>query len=174
MLFLNQGLEERGIDAEYLITNGNEAGADPCGLHSPSLADQPELKVIIIYVEAIADLPKFKPACRLARAAAQGGSWRSSSANLKSAARRPWRIPARSPERPRRSTRSPANSESFRAGTLDDAVEITELLVHISAPGFGLRLGAITLSGALRGCCIRRRDQQSAIFCRLRRRPRPS
>jgi acetyltransferase len=40
-----------------------------------------------------------------------------------------------------------------RADTLDDAVEITELLVHTGAPG-GRRLGAVTLSGAYRGLLL--------------------
>ena len=41
----------------------------------------------------------------------------------------------------------------IRADTLDDAVEITELLVHTGAPA-GRRLGAMTLSGAFRGLLL--------------------
>jgi len=41
----------------------------------------------------------------------------------------------------------------IRAETLDDAVEITELLVHTGAPT-GRRLGAVTLSGAFRGMLL--------------------
>src|SRR5258708_13936605 len=41
----------------------------------------------------------------------------------------------------------------IRADTLDDAVEITELLVHTGAPP-GHRLGAVTLSGAYRGLLL--------------------
>jgi acyl-CoA synthetase (NDP forming) len=41
----------------------------------------------------------------------------------------------------------------IRADTLDDAVEVTELLVHTGAPA-GRRLGAITLSGAFRGLIL--------------------
>ncbi len=40
-----------------------------------------------------------------------------------------------------------------RAETLDDAVELTELLVHTGAPT-GRRLGAVTLSGAFRGMLL--------------------
>jgi acetyltransferase len=68
MLFLNQALEERGMDAAYLITNGNEAGLTLAD-YVAFFADQADLKVIIVYIEAIADLEKFKAACRLARAA---------------------------------------------------------------------------------------------------------
>jgi acetyltransferase len=41
----------------------------------------------------------------------------------------------------------------IRADTLDDAVEVTELLAHTGAPA-GARLGAITLSGAFRGLIL--------------------
>ncbi len=148
MLFLNQALEERGMDAAYLITNGNEAGLTLAD-YVAFFADQPELKVVIIYIEAVADLEKFKVACRHARAAGKsiiavklGQSERGRNAAMAH-------------------TGSLAGAtEAFdavagelgviRAETLDDAVEITELLVHADAP-VGRRLGAITLSGALRG-----------------------
>jgi acyl-CoA synthetase (NDP forming) len=148
MLFLNQALEERGMDADYLITNGNEAGLALAD-YIAFFAGEPDLKVIIIYVEAIAGLDRFKAACRLARAAGKsiiavklGQSERGRSAAMAH-------------------TGSLAGAtEAFdavagelgviRADTLDDAVEIAELLVHSVAP-VGRRLGAITLSGALRG-----------------------
>src|SRR5246127_3570977 len=55
MIFLNAALEERGMNAEYLITSGNEAGL---GIpdYIAFFSDQPELKVIIVYIEAIADV----------------------------------------------------------------------------------------------------------------------
>ncbi len=148
MLFTNQALEERGIGASYLITSGNEAG-----LSIPDylafFADQPELKVIITYIEAIADVEKFKAACRCAREAGK------SIVAVKLGRSENGRIAAMA------HTASLAGSlEAFdavaddigviRAETLDDAVEIAELLAHTGAPK-GRRLGAITLSGALRG-----------------------
>src|SRR5579864_1179825 len=68
LIYMNVALEERGIAAEYLITSGNEAGL---GIpdYVAFFADQPELKVIILYIEAITDLAKFKAACRMARKA---------------------------------------------------------------------------------------------------------
>src|SRR5438477_12940912 len=68
MIFINSALEERGIFAEYLITSGNEAGLSVPD-YIAYFADQPELKVIIVYVEAISDVAKFRAACALARAA---------------------------------------------------------------------------------------------------------
>src|SRR5207244_12969681 len=41
----------------------------------------------------------------------------------------------------------------IRADTLDDVVEVAELLAHTGAPP-GRRLGAITLSGAFRGLLL--------------------
>ena len=148
MIFLNAALEERGMIAEYLITSGNEAG-----LSIPDyiafFADQPELKAIIIYIEAISDLEKFKAACRHARDAGKaiialklGTSERGRSAAMAHTASLAGTIEA--------FDAVAGELGVVRADTLDDAVEITELVVHTGAPG-GRRLGAITLSGAFRG-----------------------
>lgn len=148
MLFLNQALEERGINAAYLITNGNEAGLTLAD-YIAFFADQPDLKVIIIYVEAIAGLQKFKAACRLARTAGKsiiavklGRSERGRSAAMAHTGSLAGAAEA--------FDAVAADIGVIRAETLDDAVEIAELLVHAGAP-VGRRLGAITLSGALRG-----------------------
>jgi acetyltransferase len=148
MLFLNHALDERGISAEYLITSGNQAGL---GIpdYIAFFADQPELKVIILYIEAITDLEKFKAACRLARNAGKA------LVAIKLGQSESGRTAAMA------HTGSLAGAmEAFdavagelgvvRANTLDDAIEITELLAHTGAPA-GRRLGAITLSGAFRG-----------------------
>src|SRR6202165_670881 len=68
MIFINAALEERGIWAEYLITSGNEAGLSVPD-YVAFFAGEPELKVIIVYVEAMADPENFAAACRLARIA---------------------------------------------------------------------------------------------------------
>ena len=54
----------------------------------------------------------------------------------------------------------------MRADTLDDAVEISELLVHTGAPG-GRRLGAITLSGAFRGLLYDAAERNGLQFPKL-------
>jgi acetate---CoA ligase (ADP-forming) len=151
MIFINQALEERGVYAEYLITSGNEAGLSIAD-YIAFFADQPELKVIIIYIEAIADLAKFKAACALARGAGKA------IVAVKLGTSESGRTAALA------HTGSLAGAmEAFdavagelgvvRADTLDDAVEITELLAHTGAPA-GRRLGAITLSGAFRGLLL--------------------
>lgn len=151
MIFINAALEERGIFAEYLITSGNEAGLSVPD-YVAFFAEQPELKVIIIYVEAVANVAKFAAACRVARAAGKA------IVAVKLGQSEAGRTAAMA------HTGSLAGSiEVFdalaselgvvRAETLDDAVEAAELLAHTGAPG-GAHLGAITLSGAFRGLIL--------------------
>ena len=161
MIFTNVALEERGIFAEYLITSGNEAGLS-VGDYIAFFATQPELKVIVIYVEAISDLEKFKAACRFARTAGK------EIVALKLGQSEAGRQAALA------HTGSLAGSvEAFdvlagelgviRADTLDDVVEVTELIVHIGAPA-GRRLGAITLSGAFRGLLLDAAEKNKLEF----------
>lgn len=164
MIFLNAALEERGMSAEYLITSGNEAGL---GIpdYIAFFADQPELKVIIVYIEAIADIEKFKAACRMARAAGKaivavklGQSQSGRNAAMAHTASLAGSIEA--------FDAVAADLGIVRADTLDDAVEISELLVHTGAPG-GRRLGAITLSGAFRGLLYDAAERNGLQFPKL-------
>jgi acetyltransferase len=151
MIFANSALEERGIAAEYLITSGNEIGLS-AGDYIAFFAEQPELKVIVVYVEAISRLETFRAACRLARAAGKHV------VALKLGQSQAGRQAAMA------HTGSLAGTvEAFdalagdlgvvRADTLDDVVEITELLARTGRAG-GPRLGAVTLSGAFRGLLL--------------------
>jgi acetyltransferase len=151
MIYTNQALLERGIPPGYLITSGNEAGLSLAD-YIAFFAAEPELKVVIVYIEAIAQLEKFKAACRLAR---QNGK---SVIAIKLGQSDAGRTAALA------HTGSLAGSIAafdavagevgvIRADTLDDAVELTELLVHTGAPA-GRRLGAVTLSGAFRGMLL--------------------
>jgi acyl-CoA synthetase (NDP forming) len=164
MIFLNASLEERGINAEYLITSGNEAGL---GIpdYIAFFADQPELKVIIVYIEAISDIEKFKAACRMARAAGKaivaiklGQSESGRNAAMAHTASLAGSVEA--------FDAVAADVGIIRADTLDDAVEVTELLVHTRAPG-GRRLGAITLSGAFRGLLYDAAERNGLLFPKL-------
>jgi acetyltransferase len=151
MIFTNSVLEERGIAAQYLITSGNEAGLS-VGDYIAFFAGEPEIKVIIIYVEAISDLDKFKAACRFARAAGKEiialklgqseGGRQAALAHTGSLAGSVEAFDAVAGE-----------VGVIRADTLDDVVEVAELIVHTGAPA-GRRLGAITLSGAFRGLLL--------------------
>jgi acetyltransferase len=164
MIFLNAALEERGMNAEYLITSGNEAGL---GIpdYIAFFSDQPELKVIIVYIEAIGDIEKFKAACRMARAAGKaivavklGQSESGRNAAMAHTASLAGSIEA--------FDAVAADLGIVRADTLDDAVEMSELLVHTGAPG-GRRLGAITLSGAFRGLLYDAAERNGLQFPKL-------
>jgi acetyltransferase len=151
MIFANSGLEDRGMSAEYLITSGNESGLS-AGDYIAFFADQPELKVIVIYVEAISDLEKFRAACLMARAAGKHivalklgqseGGRQAAMAHTGSLAGSVEAFDAVAGE-----------VGVIRADTLDDLVEVTEFLAHTGGAGGG-NLGAITLSGAFRGLLL--------------------
>ena len=161
MIFINSALEERGIAAEYLITSGNEAGLTVAD-YIAFFADQPELKVVIVYVEAVKDVARFRAACRAARAAGKhviavklGQSEAGRSAAMAHTGSLAGSIEA-----------FDAVAGDFgiiRADTIDDAVEITELLTYTGAIG-GRRLGAITLSGAYRGLLLDAAEKNGLQF----------
>ena len=151
MIFVNQGLGERGIKAGYLITSGNEAGLSAAD-YIAYFSTQPEIKVIITYVEALKNVERFSAACRDARARGKfvvaiklGASEAGRSAAMAHTGSLAGSLEA--------FDALAADLGIVRAATLDDAVEITELLVHTGAVR-GTRLGAITLSGAFRGILL--------------------
>ncbi len=157
MIYSNQALQERGIWPGYLITSGNEAGLTIAD-YVAFFAGEPEIKVIIVYIEAISDIAKFKAACRLARGAGKsivaiklGQSEAGRSAALAHTGSLAGSIEA--------FDAVAGEAGVIRADTLDDAVEITELLVHTGAPT-GRRLGAVTLSGAFRGMLLDAAERQ--------------
>ncbi len=161
MIFVNAGLEERGMSARYIITSGNEAGLHVAD-YVVYFANDPDLKVILVYVEAVADAEEFQAACRYARgkgksvialklgqseagrnaALAHTGSLAGSLAAFDAMA---------------------ADAGVIRADTLDDAVELAELLTHTGAPK-GRRLGAVTLSGAYRGLLLDAAERNGVSF----------
>ncbi len=161
MIFVNAALEERGMSARYIITSGNEAGLHVADYVAYFAAD-PQIKVILVYCEAIADAANFQAACRHARqlgksviamklgyseagreaALAHTGSLAGSLAAFDAMA---------------------ADAGVIRAETLDDAVELAELLSHSGAAP-GRRLGAVTLSGAYRGLLLDAAERNGMSF----------
>ncbi len=161
MIFTNQALQERGIWPDYLITSGNEAGLTIAD-YVAFFADQSDLRVIIVYVEAISDLPRFKAACRAARAA--GKSIVAVKLGQSEAGRHAAMAHTGSLAGVVEAFDAVAGEIGVvRADTLDDAVEITELLVHTGAPK-GRRLGAVTLSGAYRGLLLDSAERNGLEF----------
>jgi acetyltransferase len=161
LLYLNHAFEERGIVAEYLITSGNEAGL---GIpdYIAFFADQPELKVIVVYVEAISDLEKFKVTCRMARAAGK------SIVALKLGRSESGRAAAMAHTGSLAGTMEAFDAVAadlgvIRTDTLDDAIELVEFLGHTVVPK-GRRLGAVTHSGAFRGTLIEAAERNGLEF----------
>lgn len=151
MLFTNSVLDERGHGAGYLITSGNEAGLSIAD-YIAFFAIEPEVRIILCYIEAVADLAKFKAACRLAqrmdkpvivhklgRSAAGKAAALAHTGSLAGSAEAFDAVTA--------------ELGVIRVDSLDDAVELIELMLHTPAPK-GRRLGAITLSGAYRGLLL--------------------
>ncbi len=164
MIFINQALEERGMLARYLITSGNEAGLQVAD-YIAYFATESELKVIIVYVEAVADLGRFVEACKLARAAGKsviaiklGQSEEGRAAALAHTGSLAGTVAA--------FDAVAADAGVIRADTLDDAVELAELLAHTGAPT-GRRLGAVTLSGAYRGLLLDAAERHGLTFPKL-------
>ena len=164
MIFCNQALGERGIKAGYLITSGNEAGLSAAD-YIAYFAAEPEIKVIIVYVEALKDVPRFAAACRDARARGKhvvaiklGASEAGRGAALAHTGSLAGALEA--------FDALAADIGVIRAETLDDAVEITELLAH-TGPAPGTRLGAITLSGAYRGLLLDAAENHGLQFPKL-------
>ena len=107
MIYSNQALLERGIAPGYLITSGNEAGLSLAD-YIAFFAGEPEIKVIIIYIEAITDADQVQGRVPAGARQRQVGRRDQARPVGSRARRRAWRIPARSPAASRRSTRSRA------------------------------------------------------------------
>jgi acetate---CoA ligase (ADP-forming) len=161
MLFVHGVLDERGLGVGYLITSGNEIGLTIAD-YIAFFAAEPTVRIIFCYIEGVADVARFKAACRLAQQAGKpviAYKLGRSEAGIEAAMAH---------------TGSLAGSaEAFdavaselgviRVESLDDAVELIELMLHTPAPA-GRRLGAITLSGAFRGLLLDTAERHGLAF----------
>ena len=151
VMAIRQALEDRGVGVGYMVTNGNEAG-----LETPDLmryfAEDPSIKVIVVYLEGVRNTKAFRDACKAARAASKPVI------ALKLGASEGGRAAAMA------HTGALAGSiETFdaiatregviRVGGLDELIETTECFVHAAVPK-GDRLAAVTLSGGKRGMLL--------------------
>lgn len=151
LLYANHILADRGIPVGFLMTSGNEVGL-ACADYIAYFAEEPSVKVIFCYVETVKDPEKFKAACALAQKAGKPVIV--------------FKLGASEEGRKTAVTHTGAlagSAEVFdavtgelgviRVGTLDEAIEAIELVVHMGVP-VGRRLGALTLSGAYRGILL--------------------
>ena len=148
---IKRTLEERGVDTGMVITSGNESGLTTAD-YIAYFATQPEIKVIVSYLESVRDAPAFLAACTTARRAGKpvivvklGASDQGREAALAHTGRLAGSMAAFD------AVAAPAGV--MRVRNLDAVVEAVEYAVHAPLPG-GAGLGAITFSGGLRGMLL--------------------
>jgi acetyltransferase len=163
---IKRTLEERGIDTGVVITSGNESGLTT-GDYIAYFATQPEIKVIVSYLESVHDAPSFLAACRTARAMGKpvvvvklGASDHGREAALAHTGRLAGSMEAFD------AVAGP--SGVIRVRNLDGVVEAVEYAVHAPMPK-GAGLGAITFSGGLRGMLLDAASAHGLKFSELSR-----
>jgi acetyltransferase len=151
VMAIRQALEDRGIGVGYMVTTGNETG-----LETPDLmryfAEDPSVKVIVVYLEGVRNTKAFRDACKAARAASKPviALKLGSSEGGRAAAMAHTGALAGSIE----TFDAIATREGvIRVAGLDELIETTECFVHAAVPK-GNRLAAVTLSGGKRGMLI--------------------
>ncbi|MEH2490519.1 acetate--CoA ligase family protein [Bradyrhizobium sp. AZCC 2230] len=151
VMAIRQALEDRGVGVGYMVTTGNETG-----LETPDLmryfAEDPSVKVIVVYLEGVRNTKAFRDACKAARAASKPviALKLGSSEGGRAAAMAHTGALAGSIE----TFDAIATREGvIRVGGLDELIETTECFVHAAVPR-GDRLAAVTLSGGKRGMLL--------------------
>ena len=151
VMAIRQALEDRGVGVGYMVTTGNETG-----LETPDLmryfAEDPSVKVIVVYLEGVRNTNAFRDACKAARAASKPviALKLGSSEGGRAAAMAHTGALAGSIE----TFDAIATREGvIRVAGLDELIETTECFVHAMVPK-GDRLAAVTLSGGKRGMLI--------------------
>lgn len=151
VMAIKRTLEERGIVTASLVTSGNEAGLATAD-YIAYYATLPNVRVIVSYLETIKDPARFLAACRMARDAGKpvvvlklGSSPEGRAAALAHTGALAGATEA--------FDAVAGAAGALRVRTLDDIVEAAEYFTHARLPGGG-NLGAITLSGALRGLLL--------------------
>ena len=151
VMSIKRWLDERGVGTRTLITSGNETGLN-AGDYISYFAEHDGVKVIVTYLESLRDADGFFAACRKARAAGKPV------VVMKLGASEAGRAAAQAHTGALAGSMAAFDAVlretgALRARNLDDVVEIVEFLVHVPMPKGG-RLGAITLSGGLRGLLL--------------------
>lgn len=151
VMAIRQALEDRGVGVGYMVTTGNETG-----LETPDLmryfAEDPSVKVIVVYLEGVRNTKAFRDACKAARAASKPviALKLGSSEGGRAAAMAHTGALAGSIE----TFDAIATREGvIRVSGLDELIETTECFVHAAVPK-GDRLAAVTLSGGKRGMLL--------------------
>ncbi|MBK3661394.1 acetate--CoA ligase family protein [Bradyrhizobium diazoefficiens] len=151
VMAIRQALEDRGVGVGYMVTTGNETGLETSDLMR-YFAEDPSVKVIVVYLEGVRNTKAFRDACKAARAASKPviALKLGSSEGGRAAAMAHTGALAGSIE----TFDAIATREGvIRVGGLDELIETTECFVHAAVPK-GDRLAAVTLSGGKRGMLL--------------------
>src|SRR5664280_1694347 len=151
VMAIRQALEDRGVGVGYMVTTGNEAGLETPDLMHYFAAD-PQVRVIVVYLEGVRNTKVFRAACKAARAAGKPVI------ALKLGASEGGRAAAMAHTGALAGSIETFDAISTREGVirargLDELIETTECFVHADPPK-GNRLAAVTLSGGKRGLLI--------------------
>jgi len=151
VMAIRQALEDRGVGVGYMVTTGNEAGLETPDLMSYFAAD-PQIRVIVVYLEGVRNTKAFRDACKAARAAGKPVI------ALKLGASEGGRAAAMAHTGALAGSIETFDAISTREGVirvrgLDELIETTECFVHAAVPK-GDRLAAVTLSGGKRGLLL--------------------
>ncbi len=161
LMAMNQCLESRGLDVDYLVSSGNEIG-----LTTPDyiayFAQKPQIQVIIAYIEHIADAERLRAAIDLAGNAGKtvvAFKLGQSEAGQKAALAHTGNLAGTT-----QGFDAVFGSRGIvRVDSLDDLTEVAELVTRSGVPR-GTRVGAITLSGAFRGMLLDVADRAGVEF----------
>jgi acetate---CoA ligase (ADP-forming) len=161
IMALYRALASRAVAVSYALTSGNEIGLCTAD-YIRYLVDDPDIKVIGCFIEAIRQADEFKSACEYARDAGKpivavkiGGSEESRKAALAHTGSLAGALAC-----------FDAVAETLgvvRVNTLDEMVETIDYFAH-AAPPHGPRLGALTFSGGLKGLMLESATRNGLAF----------
>lgn len=143
----SRALNDRGLRVAYLLSCGNQTGLTFSD-YIAFLADDPDLRVILCYIESVVDAPRFLAAARKARDSGKrvvvvkiGGSDAARAAALAHTGSLAGSVEA--------FDTFARDAGIIRVDSLDEMIEVAELLARAPAPR-GPRIAVMTNSGALK------------------------
>jgi len=161
VMALQRAMQARGLTTGYAITSGNEIGLYTSD-YIRYLADDPQLRVIVCFIESIRHAAEFRSACEHARNAGKpvvavkiGGTEESRRAALAHTGSLAGSLDC-----------FDAVAETIgvtRLDTLDEVVEAAEYFAHAPIPK-GPRLCGMTYSGGMKGMMLEAAERHGLSF----------
>lgn len=164
VLYLNSALQHRGIPIEYAVTSGNEVGLSMAD-YVAFFAEDPNVGVIVTFIESIRHLDAFFAACRTAAEAGKvivaikiGDSPEGRAAALAHTGALAGSLKA--------FDAVCSDLGIIRVENLDEAVELTDYLAHTTVPR-GTHVAAMVHSGGLRELLLESASRIGLTFPKL-------